>query len=126
MRKREGAILSIAAMALLLSAQLIGSPAASASLPAEADGRAVPSAVDSVSPKTAVVACPAGERVVGGGGWIFATTAGDYGKLVLTGLEAVHSGKVDKYIVTAKEVDPGVTGAWWLVAYAFCAPAPAR
>jgi hypothetical protein len=128
MRKQEllrRAILAVVSMAMVVSAQLIGSPAASAVAPPALEKRSSNSGTDSVSPKTTIVGCPAGKRVVGGGGWIFATAAADDAKVLLTRLEPVHSGNADSYVVTGEEVAPGMSGTWWLEAYALCAPAPA-
>ncbi|MFF5296354.1 hypothetical protein [Paractinoplanes globisporus] len=118
---RKNAILSLAGLAVLLSALLIGSPAAEASVPPEPDGWATVSTVDSVSPKTVVALCPPGQRVTGGGGWAFATTPAENTGVAVTHLEPVHFQAGDGLLATATEIAPGIPGDWWLEAYAFCA-----
>lgn len=79
------------------------------------------SANDSTPVKTVHADCPAGLRVLGGGGWIFAGGA-DADKVGLTELRPVHpvSG-VDQYVVTAEEVTPNITSNWSVQAYVLCA-----
>jgi hypothetical protein len=79
------------------------------------------SATNSVSPKTETTVCPAGKRVVGGGGWAFTTNVADSNRVMLTRLEPVHIASGDSYVVTGAETDPGIAGTWWLEAYAICA-----
>jgi len=84
------------------------------------------SAVDSQPSKTVRATCPAGKRVVGGGGWAFATVAADETKVTLTELQPVHpaSGR-DYYEATGQEVTPNITTDWWVQAFAVCAdPVP--
>lgn len=83
------------------------------------------SPTNSVSPKTVSAVCPAGTRVIGGGGWVFATGAADERKVVLTGLEPRATTSQSSYVVTGEEVAPGMAGTWWLEAYALCASTPA-
>lgn len=128
MRKKETGrrvFLAVAGLALLVSAGPIGSPAASAAAPPALERRSSYSSTDSVSPKTAIASCPPGKRVIGGGGGAYAIGVADRAKVLLTGLEPVHSGNADSYVVTGEEVAPGMTGIWWLEAYAICAPEPA-
>jgi len=78
-------------------------------------------ATDTTPTKSAFANCPSGTRVVGGGGWAFDN---DAGKVHFTRLEPFHVASLDTYAVEAAS-EPGFTGAWWLQAYAICAPAPA-
>ncbi|GAA2711059.1 hypothetical protein [Actinoplanes palleronii] len=116
----------IAGLALLIPASLIGAPmaSASASAPPALERKVARSVTDSASFKTAVAGCPAGKRVVGGGGWAFATAAADKAKVMVTRLEPVRAGTVSNYVVSGEEVASGMSGTWWLEAYALCAPAP--
>ena len=81
-----------------------------------------PSASSSQSPKKAIVYCPAGKQVIGGGGKI-----SDFGatpwKPALTQLQPVrlYDGARDAYVVTAAETPPGTTTNWQVQAYAVCA-----
>jgi hypothetical protein len=103
----------------------VGPAPASAAAPPALEKRSSVSGTDSVSPKTATASCPAGKRVVGGGGWVFATAAADEAKVLLTRLQPVSTADAGSYVVTGEEVAPGMTGTWRLAAYALCAPAPA-
>jgi hypothetical protein len=128
MRRKEAGrrvFLAAAGLVLLVPAGPVGSSAASAAAPPALEKRSSVSSTDSVSPKTVTASCPAGKRVVGGGGWVFATGAADEAKVLLTRLQPVLSQDAGSYVVTGEEVAPGMTGTWWLEAYALCAPAPA-
>jgi hypothetical protein len=72
--------------------------------------------------KTAEAFCPPGLRVIGGGGWVQEIGART-GKLALTRLRPVHpqSGH-DSYLATGAETTPGISGTWFVRAYAMCAP----
>jgi hypothetical protein len=65
--------------------------------------------------------CPAGTRVVGGGGWAFDN---DADKVRLVRLEPLSTSAQSSYFVQA-EAEIGFTGNWWLEAYAICATTPA-
>jgi hypothetical protein len=80
------------------------------------------SPVDSQPSKTVKATCPTGKRVVGGGGWAFATVAADETKVTLTELQPVHpaSGQ-DYYEATGQEITPNITTDWWVQAFAVCA-----
>jgi hypothetical protein len=76
--------------------------------------------------KTEVATCPAGKKVVGGGGWTMVTGSADQERVALTRLEpsddADGTGS-DGYIAAATETQPGLSGNWWVQAYALCADA---
>jgi hypothetical protein len=120
-RKRWTAL--VAGMGLIAGATVVGAPPAAA-LPGLTRAFSS-SATDSVSSKTVIAACPAGLRVVGGGGKVFATAVADSAKVVLTRLEPMHSGNLDSYVVTGEEIAPGMAGNWLVAAWALCASAPA-
>jgi hypothetical protein len=74
---------------------------------------------DSNSPKTVTASCPAGKRVIGGGGRINGAQ-----HVVLTRLQPVHDSTgatPDRYVVAASEDQIGFAGTWALQAYAICA-----
>jgi hypothetical protein len=76
--------------------------------------------------KTEVATCPAGKKVVGGGGWTMVAGSADQERVALTRLEPsddVDGTGADGYIATAAETQPGVSGNWWVQAYAICADA---
>ncbi len=82
--------------------------------------------ISSRSPKSAVAKCPAGKKVVGGGGWTMEETSTAPDRLTLTQLEPkddVDGLGTDGYIASAAETSPGVSGNWWVQAYVFCADA---
>ncbi len=111
-----------AGVTLLGLTQTLAAPAAPAAAPPALARSSVQSLTDSLSPKTAIATCPAGKRVVGGGGLVGGASSADRRKLVLTRLEPVSAGGVDTYVVTAEEVAPGVSGTWHVSAYVLCAP----
>jgi hypothetical protein len=80
------------------------------------------SATDSAARKSAVAFCPAGTRVVGGGGDI----VNGAHEVALTGLRPVStliSGHyVDSFVATAEEDDTGYAANWTVYAYAICGP----
>jgi hypothetical protein len=77
------------------------------------------SALDSSSPKEAAAACPAGKRVLGGGGYI----EGGGRRVQFQRLQP--SGSFDVYYAGAVEVSGGYAGNWRVHAYAICAAQPA-
>jgi hypothetical protein len=113
-----------AAVVVLLAGMQTVSASPAAALP-DLDIADGDSGVDSVSPKTAIATCPAGLKVVGGGGEAATTLVADDGRVTLTRLEPVHSGNVDSYVVTGMEVAPGYGGNWGVRAWALCGTAPA-
>lgn len=81
------------------------------------------SITNSAAFKTAEAFCPQGLHVVGGGGWVQETGA-TTGKLALTRLRPVHAqnGR-DSYLATGAETTPGISGNWFVRAYAMCTSA---
>lgn len=70
--------------------------------------------------------CPDGKKVVGGGGWTYVMESADEERVALTRLEPsddVDGTGADGYIAAAAETAPGVSGNWWVQAYALCADA---
>jgi hypothetical protein len=104
-----GALAAVAGA--LVAVQVLGASPAGA-VPGLQKITGLTSANDSVPVKTVHADCPAGQRVLGGGGWIF-TGGADADKVGLTELRPVHpvSG-VDQYVVTAEEVTPNITSNW--------------
>jgi len=95
-------------------------PAAAATLPA--GGVTV---VSKLSPfdsnnKTYSAGCPSGKRVLGGGGLLSGTA-----HAVLTELQPITTAGGDRFQVSAAEDQLGEPGNWAIIAYAFCAAAPA-
>jgi hypothetical protein len=125
LRKGEGGKWAawLASLALVLGTQLFVGAQPAAAMPGLVK-RIATSPTNSVSPKTATAICPAGTRVIGGGGWVFTISATDEKKVILTRLEPVVSVSGDQYVVTGMEVAPGITGNWWVEAYALCANTP--
>ena len=77
---------------------------------------------NSSTSKTVTARCPAGKRVLGGGG----TVTGGRGQVVLERLEPVQTATDDRFVVGAREDGTGYSGNWRLTAYALCAnPLPA-
>jgi hypothetical protein len=77
---------------------------------------------DSSTSKTVAANCPAGKRVLGGGGMV---TDGR-GNVVLERLEPVQTATNDRFVVGAREDGTGYLRNWRLTAYALCAnPLPA-
>jgi hypothetical protein len=72
---------------------------------------------DSSTSKTVVAQCPAGKRVLGGGG----TVTGGRGQVVLERLEPVQTATNDRFVVGAREDGSGYSQNWQLTAYALCA-----
>ena len=71
---------------------------------------------DSTATKTIAALCPAGKRVIGGGGRVSGAQ-----NVVLTRQEPVQAGTGDSYVVAASEGQNGFTDTWALQAYAICA-----
>lgn len=94
--------------------QLVGAPPASA-LPG-LQVVSVASGFDSQPSKSITANCPAGKKVVGGGGRVNA--AG--GKAGVTELSPV-TGTTDGFKATGFESDNGFAGTWSIQAYAICA-----
>jgi hypothetical protein len=110
--------------AVLVAAQLVGAtPASAVTGLHKVTGPLSP--IDSQSPKTVRAFCPPGEDVIGGGGQVFAVSAVDSAKVTLTQLQPVQRGgsRLAQYVVTGAETTPGITGNWWVQAYALCVPA---
>lgn len=85
---------------------------------------ASPSAIpNSNSQRQATATCPAGERVLGGGGEILGLVGDNRTRVVLTRLEPVNGSGQDRYIVDASEIQGGTTAFWSMQAYAMCVPA---
>jgi hypothetical protein len=72
---------------------------------------------DSSTSKTVVARCPAGKRVLGGGG----TVTGGRGQVILERLEPVQTATDDRFVVGAREDASGYSQNWQLTAYALCA-----
>lgn len=115
----------IAGMLLMLGAHVLTGTPQAAAMPNLQKVTSPVSPTNSVSPKTASAVCPAGTKVIGGGGWVFAIAAADERKVVLTRLEPRTTTSQSSYIVTGQEVAPGMSGNWWVQAYALCASTPA-
>jgi hypothetical protein len=113
----------LASLALILGTPLVVGAQPAAAVPGLVK-RTATSATNSESPKTARATCPNNTRVIGGGGWVFAISAADERKVILTGLQPVVSAGGDQYVATGSEVAPGMAGNWWVEAYALCASTP--
>ena len=72
---------------------------------------------NSSTSKTVTARCPAGKRVLGGGG----TVTGGRGQVVLERLEPVQTATDDRFVVGAREDGSGYSRNWRLTAYALCA-----
>lgn len=72
---------------------------------------------DSSTSKTVGAKCPAGKRVLGGGG----TVTGGRGQVILERLEPVQTAASYRFVVAAREDGTGFAGNWSLTAYAVCA-----
>jgi hypothetical protein len=80
---------------------------------------------NSFSPKEAVVPCPAGKRVIGGGGAITGGSVADGSDLAATvalkTTRPITVSGVDGWTARAEEIAPGFDGNWSLSIYAICA-----
>jgi hypothetical protein len=73
--------------------------------------------------KRIAAVCPAGTRVVGGGG----TVVNGRGQVVIQQLEPRQTVTDDRFVVGAREDQTGFAGSWRLTAYALCAdPLPGQ
>jgi hypothetical protein len=79
--------------------------------------------INSEATKSARAFCPETKHVVGGGGWVAELGASPTRRVTLTQLQPVRllDGVRDGYVATGAETFPGVTGDWYVVAYALCA-----
>jgi hypothetical protein len=123
---RRTALAGVALGSLLTVAASTATPAGAQSAPVVQGLVKVqsPATSDSRPYKTEVATCPDGKKIVGGGGSTLA--AGDEENVALTRLEPsdnVDGTGADGYIATAAETAPGVSGDWWVQAYALCADA---
>lgn len=78
--------------------------------------RSTSSEFDPTSPKTVAARCPAGQRVIGGGGRV-----NNASHVVITALQPVHTNNLDRYEVSAAEDEIGFSGQWAVQAFAICA-----
>ncbi len=80
---------------------------------------------DSQSSKQAFAYCDPGQVVVGGGGWAFVPgSADDPNAVTLFQLQpatSLNGSGRQGYAAGAAEAGPGVSGEWWVEAYALCA-----
>jgi hypothetical protein len=125
---RRAALAGVALGSLLTVAASTAPPAGAQSAPVVRGLVKVESQVhsDSSAYKEEVATCPAGKKVVGGGGWTLVAGSADEERVALTRLEPsddVDGTGADGYIAAAAETAPGVTGNWWVQAYALCADA---
>ncbi|SEG88444.1 hypothetical protein SAMN04489712_1224 [Thermomonospora echinospora] len=120
-----GSLLGLAGVAAPSQAAAVAAPVLTGLEKVQSE--VMPSDVNSVSPKSALAKCPAGKKVVGGGGWTFETSTTAPERLTLTQLQPMDNvgdgHGSDGYRVTAAETAPGVSGNWWVQAYAWCADA---
>lgn len=80
------------------------------------------SIIDSAATKSATAYCPAGKRVIGGGGGLVWDASSHTRQVVLTRMEPVHPAiGQDYFIVTGHETTVATSIDWWLDAYAVCA-----
>jgi hypothetical protein len=78
---------------------------------------------DSSTNKRIAAKCPAGKRVVGGGGYV----ANGGGQVVLQRLQPKQAATDDRFVVGANEDDTGFDGDWSATAYALCSdPLPGQ
>jgi hypothetical protein len=81
------------------------------------------SASNSQAFKQVAAVCPAGTRVVGGGG----TVVNGGGQVVIQRLEPQRTTAGDRFVVAAREDQTGFAGSWRLTAHALCAdPLPGQ
>jgi hypothetical protein len=79
--------------------------------------------IDSQATKSAHAYCPETKHVIGGGGWVAELGAAPTRRVTLTQLQPIRllDGIRDGYVATGAETFPGITGDWYVVAYALCA-----
>ena len=102
-------VIGLAAVQVLLASQAEAVPGLQRTIKA--------SVSDSSTSKTVTARCPAGKRVLGGGG----TVTGGRGQVVLERLQPVQTTTGDRFVVGAREDGTGYSGSWRLTAYALCA-----
>jgi hypothetical protein len=73
-------------------------------------------AADSSAGERVAAKCPAGKRVVGGGGEVIDGA----GRVVLQRLQPKQTATDDRFVTGAHEVEEGYDGDWQLTAYALC------
>jgi hypothetical protein len=114
------AALTAAMMAAITGASVISATPALASTVPIATTVGPNSPFNSNAEKTTIAACPAGQRVLGGG--VRVNSGDDH--IMITRQEPVHaqSTGLDSFVVTAVEDSVGTPNAWALQAYAVCSP----
>ncbi len=119
-KKRLAAAVGLA-LAISAGPVLSATPAAAATLPfgtVNAVGAQSQPSTQRVQTLSAV--CAPGQRVLGGGAWLGSSHA------VLTELQPIHPAVgQDSFKVTAAADQFGITGSWFIQAYAFCGVVPA-
>lgn len=108
--------ISVAGVVAVLLGTQVAVKAQAAALPG-AVVKSASSEFNSRSPKTAVARCPAGKRVIGGGGRV-----NNASHVVITGLQPVHTNNLDRYQVSAAEDEIGFSGQWAVQAFSRSAP----
>jgi hypothetical protein len=98
-----------------LAIQVFGQGSASASTVPSAQVTSALTAFDSTPAKTVVAQCPAGKRVIGGGGRVNGAQ-----HVVITRQEPVHATAGDSFAVDAREDEVGFGGSWAVQAFAIC------
>lgn len=116
--RRRGAVALACAGALLATQFVWPTPAAATVRGIVAAFAATP--LDLTSEKTAVAVCPAGKRVIGGGGRTLNTDR----DVILTRLAPVHGLTEDSYAVTGRVATAGTSVPWLVQAWALCADPP--
>lgn len=123
-RRRFEAVLG-AVLLMLAGALATGEPAAAAVTAVSIETAF--SGSDSTAVKTVVASCPAGKRILGGGGEIGGASFAGTAHIVMTELRPITSGAGDAYQVSASEDQVGEPGNWTLAARAICAnPVPGQ
>jgi hypothetical protein len=114
--KRKLLVLAMLAVCGVVAAQaLAAQPAAAATIPAGSVSVASAISPFNSANKTLQANCPAGKRVLGGGGYVSGTR-----HAVLTELRPISTAAGDSYEVSATEDETGEPGNWAILAYAFC------
>jgi hypothetical protein len=118
-RRRTTRARRLLAGAMVVGGLLAGHTLAAA--PADAVSGLTPvtrsSQANSRTLKRVAAVCPAGTRVLGGGG----TVVNGGGQVVLQQLEPRHTVGDDRFVVAAREDRTGYASSWRLTAYALCA-----
>jgi hypothetical protein len=119
-RLRLGVLGAVLAVLAALAAQLVAAaPAAATTIPpgsVQVFSKLSPFTSDN---KDARANCPAGMRVLGGGGL---TVGGAH--VIMSGARPVSDAAGDGFVVTAQEDQFGVAGTWAVQSFAFCGVAP--